>query len=53
MELKAADEQTNQVMWLVLDARKSIDELSVEIQELADKVIAEADSKEIDKLWMI
>lgn len=51
MILKKSDEESKKITWNVLDARKSIEELSKEIQQIANRVIAEVNDKEIEPLW--
>lgn len=50
MTLKTQDEEYN-VPWIVLDARKPIDDLSAEIREIVSRVINETQHQEIKALW--
>jgi hypothetical protein len=51
MMLKHADESHGSKKWHVIDARKSKEELQIEIHNIAMKVIEENCSKELSKLW--
>ena len=52
MELKHADEVGGQVPWNVLDATKSIEDLSEEIRKISDNIIESVREKEINLLWI-
>jgi len=51
MTLKEEDESKGKLPWFVLDATKSIEELQVEIQNIAKKIQEENKDKEIKTLW--
>ncbi len=50
MNLKNEDE--NVIPWHSLDARKSIEELQSEIQEIVGNILTTSGDKPIAKLWM-
>lgn len=53
LSLQQMDEQQGpSVPWHVLDARKTVEQLQAEIQEIALRVVEQAASKGIDRLWM-
>jgi hypothetical protein len=45
------DEDEGKLPWYVLDATKSIDELQLEIQNIAKKVLEDNKDKEVKSLW--
>ena len=49
MKLKAEDD--GRLPWFTLDARKSIEELRMEISLIADKVVGESKHKSLSRLW--
>lgn len=51
MRLKDADEGLSPGKWVVLDARRSKEELMAQIRGVADKVEQEAARNPIAKLW--
>ena len=51
MTLKEEDESKGKLPWFVLDATKSIEELQIEIQNIAKKIQEENKDKEIKTLW--
>ena len=51
MALKSADSNSSSLQWYVLDARKSIDDLKVEIAQIAENTIQRVQDTPIKTLW--